>query len=55
MRIQPFQTIADGDILYAVSTAEIEEGLDPVTLAVVASEVAWDAVLASVPDTGEAR
>ena len=53
--IQPFQTIADGDILYAVSTAEIEEGLDPVTLAVVASEVAWDAVLASVPDTGEAR
>ncbi len=49
--IQPFQTIADGDILYAVSTAEIEEGLDPVTLAVVASEVAWDAVLASVPDT----
>jgi L-aminopeptidase/D-esterase-like protein len=47
--IQPFNTMADGDILYAVSTAEIEEGLDPVTLAVIASEVAWDAVLASVP------
>ena len=41
--------VADGDILYAVSTAGIADGLDPVTLAVVASEVAWDAVLASVP------
>jgi L-aminopeptidase/D-esterase-like protein len=48
--IQPFHTVADGDILYAVSTAEVEEGLDPVTLAVLASEVAWDAVLASVAD-----
>src|SRR4051794_21989769 len=49
--IQPFHTVADGDILYAVSTAEVEEGLDPVTLAVIASELAWDAVLASVVDT----
>jgi 6-aminohexanoate-oligomer endohydrolase len=48
--LQPFQTLADGDILYAVSTAEVEDGLDPVTLAVIASEVAWDAVLASVPE-----
>jgi 6-aminohexanoate-oligomer endohydrolase len=48
--IQPFHTIADGDILYAVSTGEIEnEALDPVTLAVIASEAAWDAVLASAP------
>jgi L-aminopeptidase/D-esterase-like protein len=47
--LQPFHTVADGDILYAVSTAEVEDGLDPVTLAVIASEVAWDAVLASVP------
>ena len=47
--LQPFHTLADGDILYAVSTAEVEEGPDPVTLAVIASEVAWDAVLASVP------
>src|SRR5262249_11012373 len=46
--IQPFHTVADGDILYAVSTAAVEDGLDPVTLAVIASEVAWDAVLASV-------
>ena len=47
--LQPFHTVADGDILYAVSTAEVEDGPDPVTLAVIASEVAWDAVLASVP------
>ena len=48
--IQPFHTIADGDILYAVTTGEVEnEALDPVTLAVIAAEVAWDAVLASVP------
>ena len=48
--IQPFHTLADGDILYAVSTGEVEnEELDPVMLAVIASEVAWDAVLASVP------
>jgi L-aminopeptidase/D-esterase-like protein len=46
--IQPFHTVADGDILYAVTTGEVDEGLDPVTLAVVASEVAWDAVLAAV-------
>ena len=32
-------------MLYAVSTAEVENGPDPVTLAVIASEVAWDAVL----------
>ncbi len=48
--IQPFQSLADGDVLYAVTTGEIEDELDPVTLAVIASEVAWDAVLASVPD-----
>ncbi|MGZ8694246.1 MAG: P1 family peptidase, partial [Gaiellaceae bacterium] len=47
--LQPFHTIADGDILYAVTTGEVKDGPDPVTLAVIASEVAWDAVLASVP------
>ena len=48
--IQPFHALTDGDILYAVSTAEVEnETLDPVTLGVIASEAAWDAVLASVP------
>jgi 6-aminohexanoate-oligomer endohydrolase len=48
--IQPFHALTDGDILYAVTTAEVEnDTLDPVTLGVIASEVAWDAVLASVP------
>ena len=49
--IQPFATQYDGDVLYAVTTDEVENAAsvanksrDP------ASEVAWDAVLASVPD-----
>jgi L-aminopeptidase/D-esterase-like protein len=49
--IQPFHALTDGDILYAVTTSEVQnEALDPVTLAVIASEVAWDAVLASAPE-----
>jgi 6-aminohexanoate-oligomer endohydrolase len=49
--IQPFATLNDGDVLFAASTAEVqEEGLNPVDLGVVASEVMWDAVLNSVPD-----
>ncbi|SDE73873.1 P1 family peptidase [Kordiimonas lacus] len=48
--IQPFATLFDGDVLYAVSTAELEEpafwGPD---LGLLASEVMWDALLASVP------
>jgi 6-aminohexanoate-oligomer endohydrolase len=48
--IQPFHVLTDGDILYAATTDEVEnDALDPVTLGVIASEVAWDAVLASVP------
>jgi 6-aminohexanoate-oligomer endohydrolase len=48
--IQPFQTERDGDVLFAVSTQEVEHpGLIPVDLGVVASELAWDAVLSSVP------
>jgi L-aminopeptidase/D-esterase-like protein len=48
--IQPFATEEDGDILYAVSTDEVEnKGLSPLDLGVIASELAWDAVLASVP------
>ena len=48
--IQPFATQNDGDTLFAVTTGEVENPrLSPVNLAVVASEVAWDAVLASVP------
>lgn len=49
--IQPFATLNDGDVLFAVSTAEFRDnGLNPVDLGVVASEVMWDAVLNSVPD-----
>jgi hypothetical protein len=52
--IQPFATQADGDVLYAVSTDQVEnEELQPIELATIASELAWDAVLASVPDARE--
>jgi L-aminopeptidase/D-esterase-like protein len=48
--IQPFHTQQDGDVLFAVSTAEVDNpALSPVNLGVLASEVAWDAVLSSVP------
>lgn len=49
--IQPFATNFDGDVLYAVTTDKIENpNLSPHDLAFIASEVAWDAVLSSVPD-----
>ncbi len=52
--IQPFATARDGDILYAITTDEVENpSLDPTDLGVIASEVAWDAVLASVPKLPE--
>lgn len=47
--IQPFSTAFDGDVLYAVSTNEVEEKLDAVDIGSVASELMWDAVLTSVP------
>jgi L-aminopeptidase/D-esterase-like protein len=49
--IQPFGTEFDGDTLFAASTGEIPtaDGLKPVDLGVLASETAWDAVLASQP------
>jgi L-aminopeptidase/D-esterase-like protein len=47
--IQPFHTLLDGDVLYAASTNETESpALESVGLGVVASELAWDAVLAAV-------
>jgi len=46
--IQPFHTLYDGDVLFAVSTNQIAgDGLDVGPLATIASEVAWDAVLSS--------
>jgi 6-aminohexanoate-oligomer endohydrolase len=45
--IQPFHALEDGDVLFTVSTAGIEKDplLDTTALGVVASELAWDAVL----------
>ncbi len=49
--IQPFATASDGDILYAVTTDEVDNpALDVTDLAVIASEVAWDAILSSIPE-----
>jgi 6-aminohexanoate-oligomer endohydrolase len=49
--IHPFHAVADGDVLYAVTTAEVDnEAVDPIGLGVVASELAWDAVLESFED-----
>lgn len=48
--IQPYSTMDDGDVLFAVSTAEVDNpGLSAMDLSTIASEVAWDAILASVP------
>jgi 6-aminohexanoate-oligomer endohydrolase len=53
--IQPFHALVDGDVLYTVSTGEIEdEELTSTSLGVVASELAWDAVLSSFADELEA-
>jgi L-aminopeptidase/D-esterase-like protein len=47
--IHPFHALTDGDVLFAATTSEVEnDALDSLTLGVVASELAWDAVLAAV-------
>lgn len=53
--IQPFATEFDGDVLYAVSTGELEhkEGVPAITSAdigIIGSDVMWDAILSSVPE-----
>ena len=58
--IQPFATEFDGDVLYAVSTAELPKpAATPATtsadIGILASELMWDAVLASVPEQPAAR
>jgi 6-aminohexanoate-oligomer endohydrolase len=48
--IQPYSTMDDGDVLFAVSTSEVDNSALPaMDLSTIASEVAWDAILASVP------
>jgi L-aminopeptidase/D-esterase-like protein len=47
--IHPFHALVDGDVLYAVTTGAVtNERLDSISLGVIASELAWDAVLSSV-------
>jgi L-aminopeptidase/D-esterase-like protein len=44
--IQPFHTIYDGDVFFTVTTGEIENpALGEIALGVLASELAWNAVL----------
>ncbi len=44
--IQPFHTIYDGDVLFSLTTNEIENlALSDIAIGVLASELAWDAVL----------
>ena len=47
--IQPFASEFDGDVLYAVSTNEVDSGpgagLPSMEIGVTASELMWDAVL----------
>ncbi len=45
--IQPFHTARDGDVLYAVTTDEVD-GLPLTSLGILAGELAWDAVLSAV-------
>ena len=48
--IQPFNTASDGDSLFAATTGEVDNpSLGSEDLGTLASEAAWDAVLASVP------
>jgi 6-aminohexanoate-oligomer endohydrolase len=47
--IHPFHALTDGDVLFAATTNEVDnDELDSVALGVIASELAWDAVLAAV-------
>lgn len=50
--VQPFHTASDGDVLFAVTTDEVDApataGSISTVLGTVASELAWDAVLSAV-------
>jgi L-aminopeptidase/D-esterase-like protein len=52
--IQPFHTLDDGDVLYAVTTNEVEnKDLETTALGILASELAWDAVLSCFAPTAD--
>ena len=47
--IHPFHAPTDGDVLFTVSTGAVEDdALDAYALGIIASELAWDAVLSAV-------
>lgn len=46
--IQPIHTAWDGDVLYTVTTYAVESEIGASTLGLIASELAWDAVLSAV-------
>lgn len=50
--IQPFASMGDGDVLYAVSTGEVEAdpNMTNPELGAIISDVMWDAILNSVPE-----
>lgn len=51
--IQPFHALVDGDVLYTVSTNEVENPeVTSMSLGVLTSELAWDAVLSCVDESG---
>ena len=52
--LQPFTTMYDGDVMYAVSTAEIEPKMYVPEIGAIAGEVMWDAVLSSIPEQPQA-
>jgi L-aminopeptidase/D-esterase-like protein len=54
--IQPFGTEVDGDTLFAVTTGEVKNAkFATADLGTLASEVAWDAILASAPELTAAQ
>ncbi len=54
--IQPFSTFDDGDTLFAATTDEVSGAtLTQINLDTVASDVMWDAILASVPEQTEPK
>lgn len=51
--IHPFHTPDDGDLLFTVSTGEVPgEEIDSTALGIVASELAWDAILSCFEGDG---
>jgi L-aminopeptidase/D-esterase-like protein len=53
--IDPIHALDDGDVLFSVTTGEVDDGRSLAELGVVASELAWDAVLAAVADPATAE